>query len=385
MISEGIEDLAVNSTKQKLKTVHLIPIVILLLAAGCYSIEPFSYTSSFSVLVVDKNGKPLPGAFIPYSYEGDFFALVEAHSYVVEAGILVTDQNGQYRVPALFETHSLFKSGAKLAVWSGYCPTTHSMFVQDYKARRTHKIVVADNSNNLKAWADDLKAFSWSCSCWGDIANVLEWKGQTILPAQKKIRADLYAMLQSEQQLLNEAQRLLDEKNPDFLYDRGQREASQGNWDGAIVDYTKAINLRADYVDAYIGRGHAKKGKNDLSGALADCTKAIEFNPNSVSAYIARGNVEEKKGDLNGARADYTKALELSPDYAFGHVLRGQVECAQGDWDDALADFNKVVELHPGAASSYLNRGKVKKEKGDLDGAQADFKKAAELGSGHSR
>lgn len=349
MISDRIDNLAENSTKQRLRIVHLIPIVILLLAAGCYSIEPFSYTSAFSVLVVDKNGKPLPGAFIPYSYEGDIFALVEAHSYVVKAGIVVTDQNGRYKVPALFEAHSLFKSGAKLEVGPGYCPTTHCMFVQDYKARRTRKIMVKDNSDNLKAWADDLKAFSWSYSCWRNVADVLECKGQTVSPAQKKIRVNLEAMLQSEQQLLAAEQRRLDEKNPDILFDHLDSSANlktaQHNWAGAIADYDKAIELK----------------------------------PDSVRAYIGRGEVKVSNGDLNGALADYNKAIELNPGGFISYFLRGCVEHAQGNRDGALADFNKTIELSPKYPDAYKQRGEVKKEQGDSDGARADFEKAAEL------
>jgi tetratricopeptide (TPR) repeat protein len=283
----------------------------------------------------------LPGAYIPYSYEGDTFAFVETHTYVAEVGILVTDQNGRYRVPALFQTHSLFKTGAKLAIWPGYCPTTHSMFAPDSK---THKTVPPDNSNNPKAWADDFKGFCWRYSCWRDLT-----LGQATSPAQKKIQADLDAVLQSEQRLLDAEQRRLDEKNPDFLFNSllssGGLKVAQSNWDGALADYNRAI----------------------------------EIKPDSIRAYIARGEVKGIKGDPNGALADYNKAIELSPGSFMSYYLRGCVERAQGDGDGALDDFNKVIQLSPNYPDAYQQRGEVKKEKGDLDGAQADFKKAAEL------
>ena len=165
MISEQTKKTNAERTKRKLSIVYLVPIFIVLLLSGCLSVEPFSYSPSFSAQVVDKNGKPLPGIYILYDYAGEESAIVERSSYVLEAAILVTDQNGRFKVPSLFQTHSLFKTGAKMAVWPGYCPTTHSMFVPDFK---THKIVPPDNSNNPKAWADDLKAFRWRYSCWGE-------------------------------------------------------------------------------------------------------------------------------------------------------------------------------------------------------------------------
>jgi len=62
--------------------------------------------------------------------------------------------------------------------------------------------------------------------------------------------------------------------------------------DGALANYTKAIQLRPDYARAYYNRGLVKFNKNDLEGALADFTKAIELNPiwlkHSTNAALSR-------------------------------------------------------------------------------------------------
>src|SRR5208283_5201945 len=87
--------------------------------------------------------------------------------------------------------------------------------------------------------------------------------------------------------------------------------------------------------------GDAKKSKGDLDGAIGDYTKAIELNPNDDYAYFRRGSAKYAKHDWDGAIADITKALELKPDDAFAYHTRGNAEESKGDWDKAIADYSK--------------------------------------------
>jgi len=46
---------------------------------------------------------------------------------------------------------------------------------------------------------------------------------------------------------------------------------------------------------------------------IADYTQAIEIDPNDIEAYNQRGIAKRKLGDVQGAIADYNKAIELYP------------------------------------------------------------------------
>jgi Flp pilus assembly protein TadD len=52
---------------------------------------------------------------------------------------------------------------------------------------------------------------------------------------------------------------------------------SKGQLAEAITDYTKAIELKADYAEAYANRGVLRERKGDAAGAKADYSKSIEL------------------------------------------------------------------------------------------------------------
>ena len=46
-----------------------------------------------------------------------------------------------------------------------------------------------------------------------------------------------------------------------------------------------------------------KQAKGDFNAAIADFNRAIELNPKDAVAYSNRGNTKRDKGDLDGAIA----------------------------------------------------------------------------------
>ena len=58
---------------------------------------------------------------------------------------------------------------------------------------------------------------------------------------------------------------------------------------------------------AYFERGKEKQRLKDYNGAIADYSKVIEIDSNNASAYNRRAGLKEEF-DLNGAIADYTKS-----------------------------------------------------------------------------
>lgn len=71
--------------------------------------------------------------------------------------------------------------------------------------------------------------------------------------------------------------------------DRGHKNFEKGNYDEAIPNFNKALEIDHRYFDAYVLRGSAFFKKNQYDLALTDFNKALEINPNSTYAYYFYG------------------------------------------------------------------------------------------------
>lgn len=113
-----------------------------------------------------------------------------------------------------------------------------------------------------------------------------------------------------------EAQPVSTPKPPDFAFyqNRANGNFVMGEYDAAITDYNKAVELNPKEPDIYFSRGLAYFNKQSYTPAIADFDKVIELDPKEAMAYFKRGNALEKTGNFEKALADYQKAVELDPD-----------------------------------------------------------------------
>lgn len=166
-------------------------------------------------------------------------------------------------------------------------------------------------------------------------------------------------------------------------FDQGVEKFDAGNYQGAVDDYTKAIEINPQDETAYLTRGVAKRNLNDRQGAIADFTMAIEINPRFVLAYFNRGEDRFVLGDLRGAMTDFDNAIEIDPQFEDAYYYRASAKTRLGDHQGAIADWTKVIETYPQSGLdglAYRNRGVDKAWIEDHEGACVDWKEAASLG-----
>ena len=143
-------------------------------------------------------------------------------------------------------------------------------------------------------------------------------------------------------------------------YVLGRSRALGGNYAGAIVDFTKAIEINPRHAAAYRARSEAYLAKGDYDGAIADYTKIIEMDPQETFNYLYRGRAFHRKGDYNRAIADYTKIVEISPRFTGAHYDRGRAYEAQGRSAEAISDYRRALEIDasfPGASEALKRLG----------------------------
>src|SRR5262249_25679927 len=131
-------------------------------------------------------------------------------------------------------------------------------------------------------------------------------------------------------------------------YRRGMANAAtRRDFEKAIADFSKAIEIDPNYAESFNERGIAYREMKDYNRAIADQTKAIEINPRFARAYNSRGNAYHEMKDYARAIADTDKAIEVDPSYARAYNARGFTYQTMGEFDRALTDYTKAIEIDP--------------------------------------
>ena len=121
----------------------------------------------------------------------------------------------------------------------------------------------------------------------------------------------------------------------------------RSEFDAAIPDMDRAIELRPDDGVRYALRGAMRMQNADPKGALPDLRRAVELDPGYASAWYNLGTALIDVGETAGVIDAYTKAVEAGLVSVPLHLNRGLMYYKRGDYEEALADFERVLELAP--------------------------------------
>ncbi|MEO0934241.1 MAG: tetratricopeptide repeat protein, partial [Cyanobacteria bacterium J06641_2] len=83
------------------------------------------------------------------------------------------------------------------------------------------------------------------------------------------------------------------------------------NYPNAIPDFTQAIEINPNYLDAYYNRGCCYFYIQDYQAAINDFSFSIQINPQYLQAYSARANSYIALGEITKAELDFQKVKEL--------------------------------------------------------------------------
>ena len=161
-------------------------------------------------------------------------------------------------------------------------------------------------------------------------------------------------------------------------FDQAMKLILSGKYEGAIAEFTKAIELNPQLDRAYTNRGIAWMEMGNYDRAIDDCNKATELNPGQYQAYASRANAWRFRGDFDRALADHTKAIELNSNVAILYNNRGATWANKDDFERAIADFTRAIEIEPKYAMAYYNRANALYCGLNLKGAFPDYEKALE-------
>lgn len=196
----------------------------------------------------------------------------------------------------------------------------------------------------------------------------------------------------------------------DFLLSANAKFDSE-DYNGALLDFNKAVELNPYETAAFFNRGLTKKILGDFEGAIWDYDKALELDSikfakedkennydnfsedllpllNELKSlrmyllaykYCYRGVAKSCLNNYKGAMEDYNTAIYKDSTYLTSFYERGSLKLRLKDFYGAFADFDFVIKKDSAYSFAYNGRGYASSELNDNESALKDYDKSVEL------
>lgn len=183
-------------------------------------------------------------------------------------------------------------------------------------------------------------------------------------------------------------------RNATYVNNRGVAKARLGDLDGAVLDYTRAMQLAPTDAETVFNRGNAYAAAGNLPAAINDFTTAVTLSPGYTHAYFNRGTVRAAAGDVTGAVNDWQWAVDVERDpwtraamrrgsgldYAYASPALPRVGVANPSAPTAVtppaAPNPEVLSPQALDVQALVGRAMTREIEGDRAGAIADLRAA---------
>ena len=137
------------------------------------------------------------------------------------------------------------------------------------------------------------------------------------------------------------------------------------DFDAAIENCYKAVELDPNYAAAWNNLGYAYRYKGRLERAIECYRRAIELDSTDATAQVNLGNLHAELKNFDAATSCYLAALEVAPDYANAWNSLGYSCLNAGDFDKGIEYCRKALEFdeHNAAAWNGLGYAYNRKQK----------------------
>ena len=139
----------------------------------------------------------------------------------------------------------------------------------------------------------------------------------------------------------------VDEASVDGYFLRAINEEKLGFFDAALRDYSSVIKLEFDNSDAHLFRGMIYLKNNQKKEALIDLRFALAINPENSNALAERGWYFALEGNFKNAMTDLDKAISIDSSLQKAYQYRGWVKTALKDYLGAISDYEKMISINP--------------------------------------
>lgn len=186
----------------------------------------------------------------------------------------------------------------------------------------------------------------------------------------------LYALGQMYMKLAQGTLKRLEVQAPDSYLNNlvsGQLLESMENYDGALAQYTKALEKEPSFRGAHynIGNIYWLEGKWDL--AISEMKQELKADSYHCLALWKIGNsLLNQKQEPEEAIGTVRQALEICPDLTQAHLDFGRLLAMKNDYPAAIQQYRRAAQLDPEESSVHFHLANAFRRLGRTQEADAE-------------
>ncbi len=152
---------------------------------------------------------------------------------------------------------------------------------------------------------------------------------------------------------------------------------AENSYENAKAAFARAITLAPTNPTYQLSAANLEAKKKDNTLAQAAIEKAIELKPDFLDAYVFRADLARQAGDTTTARRILREYVSKFPYASIGHSVLGSFEFELKEYQSAKESFSRARALNPNdldAQLRYINVLKVLGQKTEAIGALEELK-----------
>ena len=163
------------------------------------------------------------------------------------------------------------------------------------------------------------------------------------------------------------------------LQEQIHKDRKFGNLEGEIHNRTRVIEINPDDGEAYYERGYAYMSQGSFDKAINDYSKAIYLKYQIEKSLYNRGAAYIQMGENNKAKEDFDSSIEMNPT-SDAYANRSTYYILRKEYMSAVRDCNQAISLDDKNAKAYYNLGSSYAGMGDNRSAAKCIEQSCSLG-----
>ncbi|MEL6494223.1 MAG: tetratricopeptide repeat protein [Cyanobacteria bacterium J06623_7] len=158
----------------------------------------------------------------------------------------------------------------------------------------------------------------------------------------------------------------------------GELLFKQGRIDSAVSTYLAALKQQ-HHPQLYFNLGKIYQGKKQLPKAALCYQKSIQLDSQQLQACHELGEVFSQQQQWSEAVRAYRQAVALKTDFSWTYNNLGYALIQLGQWSEAISPYLQAIKLKPDFPWSYYNLAEAYGKLGQWERAIAAYDRAAQL------